>query len=1128
VAGLGSLVAGLGVWAVTRSRRLAVATALAVDPHPALVGSEAAAEGASARLAREGIVCRGGHAWFLRTPDVLVFDGCRPLLDVDAREPSALGAAGRALLEVCADRSIRILVATDADDIDTAAGLLAGTGAEVVTDPVLEVVTDQQESGGIVAVVTDTVDTGEALGTADLAILLGATTPAELLSGVDLVVPDLTRMPQVLSVASRRERAERESVVISAAANVAGASWELLGRPGLRGVSFEVGLASLAALATSWLRLAGSSVQLEQAATTALRLSDPHPERWGREPVADVMAALGTSEHGLTGVEAARRWRPAPEVRDRNPFLAALLEQLRSPLTAALGAGAGLSLLMRSAADVGLIGAVVGANATIGAMEESRVGRAVDALRQMGTSTALVLRDGGKIRIPADEVVPGDVVLVSPGDRVPADARVFESRGLQVDEAALTGESLPVEKRADGPTDESRVLLEGSDVTVGHGRAVAFAVGADTRLGATAAALGLEPPPESPLNRRLGAMVRELMPVAIGGALLVAVIGVARRRPLLSQLALGASTAIAAVPEGLPLLARIGQTGVARRLAERNALVRRLAAVEALGRVDVACVDKTGTLTSGRLEVQLVTTFDDEAELGEALSDDLRDVLRVAAIACPRPDSSAAGAHPTDVAVLDAARAANLIGEVSDRREREAPFDPSTGIHASVLDGRTCLKGAPESIVPRCSRRRARGGEKALDDSERELLLARSNELAARGLRVLLVAEGPDGTHLADPRDLVALGFVCIADGPRPTAAEAVERCRTAGVRILMLTGDHPLTARAIARQVGIDDDGLVVLGDEIAALSDEELDQRMAGASVVARIAPLEKVRIVQSLQRLGHVVAMTGDGVNDAPALRLADVGVAMGRGGTEVARQAADVVLADDDIATLAEALVEGRTFWGNVRRSLGYLLGGNLGEIGFLVGASLFSPTTPLSARQVLAVNLGSDVLPALSLVAEEPPTHDLSSLAREGTAALERPLRIEILRRGITTAVPTLAAYAAALRSSPAQASTVAYASLVGCQLGHALDTARASGAGAADASRTITSTLGLLAATLVVPPLRSMLGLAPLTATGWALILLASCGAILLDRALHDGLGLGEGTTTARTRADEPRLGALA
>ena len=367
---------------------------------------------------------------------------------------------------------------------------------------------------------------------------------------------------------------------------------------------------------------------------------------------------------------------------------------------------------------------------------------------------------------------------------------------------------------------------------------------------------------------------------------------------------------------------------------------------------------------------------------------------------------------------------------------------------------------------------------------------------------MLLVCEGAAGADVEDPQELTALGYVGIADPLRPGVPEAVERCHEAGVRLLVLTGDHPATARAIAAEAGLpagDED--LLTGDELADLDDDALDERLERASVLARITPVDKVRIVESLQRRGHTVAMTGDGVNDAPALRLADVGVAMGSQGTEVARQAGDVVLGDDDFATLVEALVEGRGFWQNMRRALALLLGGNLGEIGLMVGASGLGLPSALSARQVLAVNLVSDLLPAVSVAVQEPEHRHLAGLAREGSAALDAPLRTEILRRGAATAVPALAAYVVAERSG-AQAQTVAFTSIVCTQLAQTLDAGRLDGRLSGSVVAAVGGTTALLALAVVIPPLRGFFGLAAPSARALALIGGAAGGAVGLGRAL--------------------------
>ena len=970
----------------------------------------------------------------------------------------------------------------------------------------------RQGAGALVAFAADNAGGAAAFAACDLAI--GVTDGrGQLPARADLLAPDLAAVAAIVEAGARREAAARDAVALSVAANAVGAIWGLRGGPDVARAAYPVHVAALGALAAGWARLRGGV----RPRSAVVRLEDPRPERWGRREVADVLRAFDTAEAGLTSAAAAARRRAAPPTRQDHRLLAAILEQLRSPLTGILAAGAGLSLALGATADVAMIGAMIVANAAAGVWQERQADRAAATLADLGAAPARVLRDGRPVTVAADDVVPGDVLLVTRGDRVVADARLLAAEGLQVDEASLTGESLPVPKAPTGGDEASRIVLEGSDVTVGSGRAVVVAVGRDTRLGATAAALALdEPPGQSPLTARLQRLLGQFLPLAALGGAIVVISGLARRQPLLPQLALGASIAVAAVPEGLPLLARVGEAAVARRLAGRHALVHRLSAVEALGRVDVACTDKTGTLTEGRLALHLVADGDREVTLPAALPPDLRRVLLTAALAGPHPDAADTGADPSDVAVLRAARDAGLGDATRAVRETAAPFDAARSFHAAVVAGRLCVEGAAEALVPRCARVRLAGADRDLDAAGRAALLARAGRLAAHGLRVLMVAEGRPDDPVADPRGLVAIGFLGLRDPLRPTVPAAVRRCHEAGVRVIMLTGDHPATARAIAAEAGLPaGDGDVLTGAELAMLEGDELDRRLARTTVIARATPLDKLRIIEGLQRLGHTVAMTGDGVNDAPALRLADVGVAMGRGGTEVARQAADVVLADDDFATLVEALVEGRSFWRNIRRALSLLLGGNLGELGLEVGASALGLAAALTTRQILAVNLITDVLPALAVALQPPEHRHLAALAREGTAALEAPLRRDAVRRGLSTAVPALASYLLMLRAGPlASARTVAFASIVATQLAQTLDVGRAEGGLSRAVLGAVAASAGLLVAALTVPPLRAFLGLALPPPLGWALIGAGALVAVLLGRLVAAPLPAASGGRT--------------
>lgn len=1002
------------------------------------------------------------------------------------------------LVETCRRHSVDLALLSGGNPT-TAQAIARRAGIALLdSDNTLETIRARQVEGALVAYVSDSAHAAEAFDACDLAI--GRTgVRSHLPARADLLAPDLNAVAAIIEAGAQRDLATRDAVGFSAIANIVGSFLGFRAAPGVRDASLAVYGAALAALADSWLRLQGGA----RSRSSILNFVDPHPERWGRRSVANVLRAIQASEQGLTSAQAATRQRGARPQIQHHPILRSMLEQLHSPLNLILGGSAVFSFARGAIADVGIIGATIAANVAVSAWQEHKAGQVTESLERMGSATAHVLRDGRRVSISAKVVAPGDVLLLSSGDRVAADARLFSAQNLEVDEAALTGESLPVLKSPDGGSAENRVVLEGSNVTSGSGQAIVVAVGQQTRMGATAAALAVEETRESPLGVRLSRLFRQVLPLAAVGGAIVSLSGLLRTGQLLPQLTIGATVAVAAMPEGLPLLASVSEAGVAYRLSERQALVRRIAAVEALGRVDVACVDKTGTLTEGRLALSFVSSLDDETALPARLSAAQRHVLLMAALASPHPDAADVGAHPTDVAVIQGALAAGLGDEARATREAESPFDPTRSYHATLTQGYLALKGAPEILASRCDWALRSGEKQPLDEAGQQALLAEAHRLAERGLRVLMVAEGPPDTPLENPQSLVALGFIGISDPLRTSVRAAVQRCQAAGVRVMMITGDHPATARAIAQKAGLLDAADVITATELAELQNGELDQRLAKATVIARATPLDKLRIVESLQRQGHTIAMTGDGVNDAPALRLADVGVAMGRGGTEVARQTADIVLADDDFSTLVESLVEGRSYWRNIRRALGILLGGNLGELGLLVGASALGFHSPLTTRQILAVNLVTDVLPGLAIALQHPEHHDLSALAREGTAAVDTTLRRSVLRRGIATAAPSLAAYLISLGVGMLpEARAIAFSSIVTTQLAQALDVGLAEGSVTRSVVGAIGGSAGLLIGSLAIPPLRQFLNLALPSPVGWLLIGGGTVVSVLLGRLL--------------------------
>jgi cation-transporting ATPase I len=1010
-----------------------------------------------------------------------------------------LSPGAEPLIEACRAHGVQIELATATPNSLTRR-LADRCGVSMAPAPAVEEICRQQASGMRVAVVGDSVRSAAAFDRADLAIAVTSGVSGRFPARADLLAPTLETVAAVLDAGARRDAAVRDAVLISAAANLAGAAWGIWRPPPFSSGNRPAHVGGLAAMAVGAARLWGG----RRSRTVTERLSDPVPERWGRQSVEDVLRHLRTTREGLTHEQAQARWQAWPQLDQASGLADMLSEQLSSPLVGVLGLGAAMSVAMGALGDVAMIASVIVANAAVGVWQENRAQTASRALRDMGARSARVLRNGRPEIVGSDALVPGDVILLASGDRVPADARVISTDAFEVDEAALTGESVPVLKAAAAAGERSRVVLEGTDVVTGAASAVVVAVGEDTRMGAIAAALAQDSGAEqSPLDQRLGAMLVRGLPWVAAGGLIVTVAGVLRGQAALAQLALGASVAIAAVPEGLPLLAGVAEAAVAQRLASRNALVTRLSAVEALGRVDVACVDKTGTLTTGRLELTTVAGPRRGQADSSHLTPGLRDVLRAAAIASPSPDAPDAAAHPTDVAILRGAQRA-AVNHGLGARQAESPFDPARSFHATLADGALYVKGAAEVLAERCTQVRQDGADEPLDDPGRAALLERAASLAGQGLRVLLVAEGAADASVEDPRELTALGFVGISDPPREGVAEAVRRCREAGVRVVMITGDHPATAVAIASEIGLPaHPDCLLTGEELSGEDHQTLSKRLEQATIIARTTPLQKLRIVEALRDAGHVVAMTGDGVNDAPALRLADVGVAMGRGGTEVARQTADLVLSDDEFSTLAEALVEGRGFWHNMRRALGLLLGGNLGEVGVMIGAAVFGLPAPLTTRQVLTVNLVTDVFPAVSVAIQPPEHRNLSEFSREGGAALDAPLRADVLRRGIATALPTLGACLLAWRTlSREAAGSVAYMSIVTTQLAQTVDLGWAEGRLTPQVLAAAGGSLAALAATFALPPVRMFLGLAPPTVGGAMLVAAASGAAVVLARKL--------------------------
>jgi len=731
-------------------------------------------------------------------------------------------------------------------------------------------------------------------------------------------------------------------------------------------------------------------------------------------PPEEALERLGASAGGLDAGEAARRLAAhgpnrLPEA-ERTSAVVRFLQQFRGLLIQVLIVAAAVSLLLGHGLDAAVIMVVVLLNAVVGFVQEGKAEQALAAIRALIAPRASVMRAGRRETVPAEDLVPGDVLVLEPGDKVPADARLLKTRALRIQEAALTGESVPSEKgvdpvAADAPLgDRGCMAYAGTLVVAGQGTAVVASTGADTELGRIGAQLAREDRLETPLLQQMSRFAKALTFVVLGIAGLAFVVGTfVQGQPADATFMAMVSLAVAAIPEGLPTILTVTLAIGVQRMARRNAVVRRLPAVEALGAVSVICTDKTGTLTRNEMTAASLALegrtlavggvgyaprggFEaDGAALDPADEPRLELAARVAllcndAALAREGDEWVVRGDPLEGALISLAMKAGLdpAYEAEARpRTDVVPFDPAHRFMATLHHdhggtGMVLLKGAPEQVLAACDRVAGMDGDAALD---RAAWLDRLERLAAEGQRVVALAWKPAGADLRtlEMHDALSgfalVGLVGLIDPPREEAVRAVAACRQAGIRVKMITGDHAATAKAIGRMIGLEAAGEALTGADIDALDDDALARRATEVDVFARTSPTHKVRLVEALRAAGLSVAMTGDGVNDALALKRADVGVAMGRGGTEAAKEASELVLMDDDFASVAAAVREGRVVYDNLRKAVVFLLPINGGESLSVLAAILLGLTLPISPLQVLWVNMLSSVALALTLAFE---------------------------------------------------------------------------------------------------------------------------------------------------------------
>ncbi|MFO7769146.1 MAG: cation-transporting P-type ATPase [bacterium] len=875
-------------------------------------------------------------------------------------------------------------------------------------------------------------------------------------------------------------------------------------------------------------------------------------------PAGELADRLGVDAHeGLTdGQVSDRRERfGSNELRrhETRSALSILIAQFKSLIIGLLAAASAVAFAYGETLEGWAILAVILINSAIGFFTELRAVRSMEALYELGRVSARVRREGRVEEVDAEDLVPGDVVLLEGGDVMVADLRIRESNELQADESALTGESLPVSK-GEGPVGEEAelagrtgMLYKGTALTRGSGEGLVVHTGMDTELGRISAMVESAEEEATPLEERLDRLGRRLIWVTLGIAAAVTVSGIAGGKELFLMIETGIALAVATIPEGLPIVATIVLARGMQEMARRNALINRLSSVETLGATSIICTDKTGTLTENRMTLTRLALADRTVTLetpeeegggpggiapGRFLAGEeevppnegpIRDAL-VAAALCNNASLGEEGpgdttGDPLEAALLVGAARAGLTrdGLLEDLpEEREVAFDPNRNMMATVHRGegafRTAVKGAPEAVFEVCIRVRTVDGEEDLTPEALEAWEERNRELAAEGLRIIALAWKQVGDAGADPYgDLTLLGLACLLDPPRTDVRASLDRCQAAGIRVVMVTGDQALTALGIAEAVGLTEteDPAVVEGKELsgADMDQSEVRARMLDVPVFARVSPGQKLDLIELHQREGRVVAMTGDGVNDAPALKKADIGVAMGRRGTQVAREAADMVLQDDAFSSIVAAVEQGRVIFGNIRRFVYYLLSCNVSEVMVVGLASLVGTVLPILPLQILFLNLVTDIFPALALgmgegergVMQRPPRPQ-----SEPILARRHWTGIAFYGTAFTTGVLGALALALLWLELPRQqAITVSFLTLAFAQLWHVFNM-RGSSSGffrnEVTRNRYVWGALGLCILLLVVavfvPPLAHVLHVEDPGWRGWGVVGLMSLAPI--------------------------------
>jgi Ca2+-transporting ATPase len=805
---------------------------------------------------------------------------------------------------------------------------------------------------------------------------------------------------------------------------------------------------------------------------------------WYRRETDDCIKELGTSASGLTERAAKKRLEEfgpnmLEEIKRVSP-VEIFVNQFKNVLIAILIVAVIFSAFIGKTLDAAVIMAIVFFVAILGFVQEYRAEKAIEALKSITAPRARVMREGRVMEIWSKDVVPGDIIILETGDRIPADARLIEGIEMRTDEASLTGESTPVEKdpctieEEAGIGDQENMVFTATTVTHGRGKALVTSTGMKTEFGKIAEMLQAVEEPPTPLQQRLDYVGKWLGIAVIAVVSIVATLEiVVRGEPPVEMLIWGIALAVAAVPEALPAVVTGGLAIGVQRMSKRNAIVRKLPAVETLGATSVICSDKTGTLTKNEMLVRellaggksLKVTGEGFEPRGEFYyrktrfepDESLGLLLRIGVLCnnshLVETNGFSIEGDPTEGALLVSAAKAEIGREKSEEeypREWEFPFSSErklmTTIHHTPEGSRIAfIKGAPEALLNLSTHVHSSEGTKKLDDETREKILHINDEMASGALRVLAMAyrELPEKEKYSQDeveRELVFVGLQGMIDAPREDAIKAIKVTKRAGIRTVMITGDNKTTAVAVGREVGLLEGGRVLTGIELDALDDEELEKLVEDVSVYARVSPAHKIRIIKALKSRGDIVAMTGDGVNDAPALKMADIGIAMGITGTEVTKEASDMVLVDDNFATIVAAVEEGRAIYDNIRKYLLFLLSCNVAEIMTMFIAGLLNWPLPLLAIHLLYINLATDGLPAIALGIDPPAKDIMRRPPRSPRESIFKRLRIFIAGMSIYITLGMLLIFYWALqRTSIEGARTIVFASLIMLELFNAFN-----------------------------------------------------------------------------------------